>query len=180
MSAPVGRTPNGQRVNTGDFSEVPLSGSARIIIASTRAADGTYEDRTGPVLVDWLRGRGMDVPEQAVVPDGPAVGHAIQRALEEGADVILTSGGTGITPDDVTPEQTRPFLDYELLGIPEEIRRIGAAKHPASLISRGLAGMAGAALVVNLPGSRGGVKDGISVLDPILGHLLEQRHGKGH
>lgn len=176
----VGRTPRGMRVNRGDFHEVPLGGTARVIIASTRASDGTYEDRTGPVLVAWLRERGVDVPDQIVVPDGPEVGAAIARALEEKADVIITSGGTGITPSDVTPEQTRPYLDYELPGILEEIRRIGAEKHPASLLSRGLAGMAGQALVVNLPGSRGGVKDGITVLDPILGHLLEQRIGKGH
>lgn len=176
----VGRTPSGQRMNAGDFHQTPLHGTARIIIASTRASDGTYEDRTGPMLVAWLRERGMDVPDQRVVPDGPEVGREIGAAIEDGADVVITSGGTGITPSDVTPEQTRPHLDYELPGILEEVRRVGAAKHPASLLSRGLAGMAGTTLVVNLPGSRGGVRDGIGVLDPILGHLLEQRHGRGH
>lgn len=157
-----------------------LTGTARVVIASTRAADGSYEDRTGPLLRDWLCGRGLDVPAQTIVPDGPEVGRAIGRALEDGADVVITSGGTGLTPSDVTPEQTAPFIDREIPGVLEAVRLRGAEKQPASLLSRGVAGMAGRSLVVNLPGSRGGVRDGIAVLDPVLDHLLQQRDGRGH
>lgn len=164
-----------------DDEEAPtLRGSARVIIASTRASDGTYEDRTGPKLVEWLEGRGLDEVAKVVVPDGPEVGRAIGRAIEDGVDVIITSGGTGISPTDVTPEQTAPYIEREMPGVLEAVRRIGAEKSPAAVLSRGTAGMAGRSFVVNLPGSRGGVKDGISVLDPILDHLLEQRDGGGH
>lgn len=157
-----------------------LRGSARVIIASTRAADGTYEDRTGPRLVEWLEGRGLDEVVRVVVSDGPEVGAAVGAAIADGVDVIVTSGGTGISPTDVTPEQTAPFIDREMPGVLEAVRRIGAETSPAAVLSRGLAGMAGRSFVVNLPGSRGGVKDGITVLDPILDHLLEQRNGGDH
>ncbi|MFC7463352.1 molybdenum cofactor biosynthesis protein B [Brachybacterium sp. GCM10030252] len=157
-----------------------LSGTARVIIASTRAADGTYEDRTGPLLVQWLEDRGLDQVERHVVPDGPDVGTALSAAIEAGIDVIVTSGGTGISPTDVTPEQTAPLLQREMPGVLEAVRRLGAEKSPTALLSRGVAGMAGRSFVVNLPGSRGGVRDGIAVLDPILDHLLEQRDGGDH
>lgn len=157
-----------------------LTGTARVIIASTRAADGTYEDRTGPVLVQWLASRGLDAVTKHIVPDGSAVGEALAAAIAEEIDVIVTSGGTGISPTDATAEQTAPFIEREMPGVLEAVRRLGAEKTPTSLLSRGLAGMAGRSFVVNLPGSRGGVRDGIAVLDPILDHLLEQREGGGH
>ncbi|MEE1651643.1 MogA/MoaB family molybdenum cofactor biosynthesis protein [Brachybacterium sp. J144] len=157
-----------------------LRGRGLVLIASTRAADGTYEDRTGPLLETWLRERGLDPVERQVVPDGPAVGRALSAAIGAGVDVVITSGGTGISPTDVTPEQTAPLIDREMPGILEAVRWRGAEKTPTALLSRGLAGMAGRTLVVNLPGSRGGVKDGIAVLDPLLDHLLEQRDGGGH
>lgn len=153
---------------------------ARIVISSTRAAEGAYTDRTGPELRAWLAGRGWEVPEPLVVPDGDEVGAALSAAVEEGIDVVITSGGTGISPSDVTPEQTAPLLDRELPGIAEAIRRAGEAATPLAVLSRGLAGMAGRTVVVNLPGSPGGVRDGMRVLDPLLDHLLDQRHGKGH
>jgi molybdopterin synthase catalytic subunit len=157
-----------------------LRGSAHVVIASTRASDGTYEDRTGPLLVQWLQERGLDPVERHVVPDGPEVGRALAAALEAGADVVITSGGTGISPTDVTPEQTAPLIEREMPGILEAVRRRGEETTATALLSRGIAGMAGRSLVVNLPGSRGGVKDGIAVLDPMLDHLLEQRDGGGH
>lgn len=157
-----------------------LSGTARVIIASTRAADGSYEDRTGPLLLQWLQSRGLEAADKQVVSDGPEVGRALSVAIDAGIDVIITSGGTGISPTDATPEQTAPLLDREMPGILEAVRRLGAEKAPTSLLSRGLAGMARRSFVVNLPGSRGGVRDGITVLDPILDHLLEQRDGGGH
>lgn len=157
-----------------------LHGSARIVIASTRASDGTYEDRTGPRLERWLCGRGLDPVEKQVVADGPEVGRALAAAIADGIDVVITSGGTGISPTDVTPEQTAPLIDREMPGILEAVRRRGESVKATALLSRGVAGMAGRSFVVNLPGSRGGVKDGIAVLDPILDHLLEQRDGGDH
>ena len=153
---------------------------AQVIIASTRAADGTYEDRTGPMLDAWLRDCGYGVSERVIVPDGPEVGEQIQAALSARHDLIITSGGTGISPSDVTPEQTAPFIDRELRGIPEAIRQRGLANTPLAIISRGLAGFSGRTLIINLPGTRGGVRDGMAVLDVVLGHLLEQRDGGGH
>lgn len=153
---------------------------ARVVISSTRAAEGIYTDRTGPELRAWLVGRGWEVPDPVVVPDGDEVGAALSAAVDEGIDVVITSGGTGISPSDVTPEQTAPLLERELPGIAEAIRRAGEAATPLAVLSRGLAGMAGRTVVVNLPGSPGGVRDGMRVLDPLLDHLLDQRHGKGH
>lgn len=166
-------------VRTDSDRPALLRGTARVVIASTRASDGTYEDRTGPVLVDWLRGRGLEVDKE-LVSDGPEVGAAIARALEADTDVIITSGGTGVSPGDVTPEQTAPFIERAMPGVLEAVRRLGADSTPAAVLTRGLAGMAARSFLVNLPGSRGGVKDGITVLDPILDHLLEQRDGGGH
>ena len=163
-----------------DVPAPALTGTARVVIASTRASDGTYEDRTGPLLVQWLEGRGLDEVTKVLVPDGPQVGEALAAAIADEVDVIITSGGTGISPTDLTPEQTAPLIEREMPGVLEAVRRIGAQKSPAAVLSRGLAGMAGRSFVVNLPGSRGGVKDGIAVLDPILDHLLEQRDGGGH
>lgn len=177
---PARRTDADCTAREADAPAPALRGRARVVIASTRAADGAYEDRTGPLLVAWLQGRGLDEVEKVLVADGPEVGEAIGAALEAGVDVVVTSGGTGISPTDVTPEQTAPFIEREMPGVLEAVRRIGSAKSPASVLSRGLAGMAGRSFVVNLPGSRGGVKDGIAVLDPILDHLLEQRDGGGH
>lgn len=157
-----------------------LRGGAVVLIASTRAADGTYEDRTGPLLEEWLRGRGLDPVRKEVVADGPEVGRALAAALADGPDVVVTSGGTGISPTDVTPEQTAPFIEREMPGLLEAVRRRGEASTATALLSRGVAGMTGRTLVVNLPGSRGGVRDGIAVLDPVLDHLLEQRDGGGH
>jgi molybdenum cofactor synthesis domain-containing protein len=164
-----------------DPAEGPaLHGTARILIASTRAADGTYEDRTGPRLQEWLRGRDLDSVDKLVVSDGPEVGRALAAAIADDIDIIITSGGTGISPSDVTPEQTAPLIDREMPGILEEVRRRGVQKKATALLSRGVAGMAGRSFVVNLPGSRGGVEDGIAVLDPLLDHLLEQRDGGDH
>ena len=157
-----------------------LRGGAVVLIASTRAADGTYEDRTGPMLEQWLRGRGLDPVRKEVVADGPEVGRALAAALASSPDVVITSGGTGISPTDVTPEQTAPFIEREMPGLLEAVRRRGEESTATALLSRGLAGMNGRTLVVNLPGSRGGVRDGIAVLDPVLDHLLEQRDGGGH
>jgi molybdenum cofactor synthesis domain-containing protein len=140
-----------------------------------------YDDVTGPVLVDFLRSLDFAVADPVVVRDGPPVGEAIAAAVRDGARVVLTTGGTGLTPTDRTPEQTRALLDFEVPGIGEAIRAYGAAKGiPAAALSRGTAGVIGHCLVVNLPGSRGGVKDGLEVLAPILEHAIEQIVGSDH
>ncbi|MCW2767342.1 MAG: molybdopterin adenylyltransferase [Nocardioides sp.] len=150
-------------------------------MASNRAAAGVYEDTTGPLIVAFLQELGFTVDAPIVVPDGDSVGSAIAAGAEGGARVVLTTGGTGLTPTDLTPEVTRPLLDREVPGIAEAIRAHGVANGiPTAALSRGLAGTVGTCLVVNLPGSRGGVKDGLEVLRPILVHAVEQVVGSDH
>ncbi|MBJ7357795.1 MogA/MoaB family molybdenum cofactor biosynthesis protein [Nocardioides sp.] len=154
---------------------------AGVVVASNRAAAGVYEDETGPVIVEFLTGLGFETPGPVVVPDGDPVGDAIRAAVAEGARVVLTTGGTGVTPTDRTPEATRPLLDREVPGLAEAIRSAGVAKGvPTAVLSRGLAGVSGTCLVVNLPGSRGGVKDALAVLGPVLVHAVEQIVGSDH
>ena len=153
---------------------------ARVVVASNRAASGVYADTSGPLLVDGLRELGCEVPDPVVVPDGEPVTAALRDALTDGVDVVLTSGGTGITPTDRTPEATRAVLDYEVPGLAEAIRAAGRDKVPTAALSRGLAGVAGRTLIVNLPGSTGGAKDGLAVLGPLLGHAVEQIRGGDH
>ncbi|MFJ7211978.1 molybdenum cofactor biosynthesis protein MoaE [Amycolatopsis sp. NPDC098790] len=154
--------------------------TARVIVASNRAAKGVYEDKTGPVIVAWLAGRGYDVPAPVVVEDGGPVGVALRAALADGVAVVLTTGGTGISPTDRTPDVTRAVLDHELPGVADAIRAAGLPKVPTAVLSRGVAGVAGRTLVVNLPGSSGGVKDGLGVLDGILDHAVDQLAGGDH
>jgi molybdenum cofactor synthesis domain-containing protein len=157
-----------------------VSGRAVVVTASNRAAAGVYADRGGPVIVEWLRGRGFDTPDPVVVPDGEPVGEALRTAVAGGADVVITTGGTGISPTDATPEVTRRVLDYEVPGLADAIRAAGAPAVPTAVLSRGLAGVAGRTLVVNLPGSTGGVRDGLGVLDGVLEHAVDQLRGGDH
>lgn len=154
---------------------------AAVVVASNRAAAGVYDDTTGPLIVSALRSWGFVVDEPVVRPDGEPVGEAIAAAVAGGARVVLTTGGTGLTPTDRTPEVTRPLLDREIPGLAEAIRAAGVAKGvPTAVLSRGLAGVSGTALVVNLPGSRGGVKDALAVLEPVVVHAVEQIVGSDH
>ena len=154
---------------------------ATVIAASNRAAAGVYEDTTGPVIVAALEEAGFEVSGPVVVADGEPVGAAIRAAVDEGARVILTTGGTGLTPTDLTPEVTRSLLDREVPGIAEAVRAYGVAQGVATAaLSRGVAGVSGQALVVNLPGSRGGVQDGLAVVVPLLRHAAEQILGSDH
>ena len=157
-----------------------MTRSARVIIASTRASAGVYEDRTGPVIVDWLTQRGYDVPPPVVVADGVAVGRALFAAVGEKVDVILTSGGTGISPTDRTADATADIVDYQIPGLADAIRRSGLPHVPTSVLSRGVCGVRDGTLIVNLPGSSGGVKDGLGVLADVLEHALDQLGGKDH
>jgi molybdenum cofactor synthesis domain-containing protein len=152
-----------------------------VVVASNRAAAGVYDDATGPLLVDFLVSLGFVCDPPVVVPDGDPVGAAVAAEVGGGARVVLTTGGTGLTPTDRTPEATRPLLDREVPGLAEAIRAHGIAKGvPTASLSRGLAGVAGECLVVNLPGSRGGVKDAMAVLQPVLAHAVDQIVGSDH
>ncbi len=154
--------------------------SARIIIASTRASQGAYEDRCGPVIVEWLDRQGFWPARPVVVGDGEPVGVALSEAIADGADLVITSGGTGISPTDDTPAQTVALLDYEIPGLADAIRRSGLPTVPTSVLSRGVCGVAGRTLVVNLPGSPGGVRDGLGVLADVIDHALDQIAGHDH
>lgn len=153
---------------------------AAVVVASNRAADGSYPDRTGPILSGWLCERGYETPEPVVVPDGAPVREAVATAVSDGVDVVLTTGGTGITPTDRTPEAVAPLLDRQLPGLADAIRSAGLPQVPTAVLSRGLAGVAGSSLIVTLPGSTGGVRDGLGVLDGVLDHAVDQLHGSDH
>jgi molybdenum cofactor synthesis domain-containing protein len=158
-----------------------VSERAVVITCSTRASSGVYPDRGGPLIVEALRRQGFEVDDATVVPDGPAVGEALRAALGAQPALVVTTGGTGLSPTDGTPEATRAVLDREVPGIAEAIRHAGvAAGVPTAMLSRGVAGVAGETLVVNLPGSTGGVRDALAVLEPVLHHALSQIAGGDH
>ncbi len=164
-----------------DASTTDAAGARRaiVLVASTRAAAGTADDTTGPVIAGWLGSRGFDAAAPRVVADAD-VAEALRAAVDEQPAVILTTGGTGVSPTDRTPEATAAFLDRELPGVAEAIRTAGRAATPTAALSRALAGVAGRTVVVNLPGSRGGVGDGLAVLDELLPHLVDQVAGGDH
>ena len=168
----------------GQHEDAPRPGlvgrRAVVITCSTRAARGVYPDRGGPLVVGALRAWGCEVEDPVVVPDGPEVVEALQSAVT-GADLVVTTGGTGLSPTDRTPEATRGVIDREVPGLAEAIRAAGVAKGvPTAVLSRGVAGLAGPCLVVNLPGSPGGVKDALEVLGAVAEHALDQVAGGDH
>ncbi|MFE3256357.1 bifunctional molybdenum cofactor biosynthesis protein MoaC/MoaB [Nocardia sp. NPDC059091] len=159
----------------------PLAGTGRtatVVVASTGVAAGSREDTTGPVLTEWLGAQGFSVRGPLVFADAD-IAFGLADALSTEPDLVISTGGTGASPTDATPEATLALLDRELPGVADAIRQAGTAKFPLAALSRGVAGLAGRTVIVNLPGSPGGVKDGMAVLTPLLEHLLAQVAGGG-
>jgi molybdenum cofactor synthesis domain-containing protein len=158
-----------------------MSYRARVITCSSRAAAGVWDDTSGPILVAGLRDLGLDVTDPVVVADGEPVLEALRAAVSDSVDLVITTGGTGHTPRDLTPEMTRQVIDRESPGLAEAIRAYGVAHGvPTAILSRGIAGLAGTTLIVNAPGSSGGAKDTIAALSPVLLHALDQAAGGDH
>jgi molybdenum cofactor synthesis domain-containing protein len=151
---------------------------ARVVTVSDRSSRGERPDTGGPLLAGLLAELGLDVGDVVLVPDeADAVSGALRAAAAEAYDLVVTTGGTGLSPRDVTPEATAPLLDRRVPGLEEALRARGAASVPTAVLSRGLVGTLGRTLVVNLPGSTGGVRDGVAVLAPVLNHALAQLRG---
>jgi molybdenum cofactor synthesis domain-containing protein len=154
---------------------------AVVLTVSDRSAAGLRPDRSGPVAVEALRGAGFACDDPTVIPDGTeSVAGALETALNAGARVIVTTGGTGIAPRDTTPEGTALVVEQLLPGIAEELRRRGAQELPTAILTRGIAGVARGALIVNLPGSPGGVASGMPVVLAVADHVLGQLGGEDH
>jgi molybdenum cofactor synthesis domain-containing protein len=158
-----------------------VSEQALVITVSTRSAAGVYEDRSGPIVVAELAKLGFEVGDPLVVPDGDAVGDALRGAVVAGRPLVITTGGTGLNPNDHTPEQTRSVVEREIPALAAEIARYGVDHGvPTALLSRGVAGVSGQTLIINLPGSTGGARDGMAVLAPVLKHAVSQLRGGDH
>lgn len=160
---------------------LPADARAVVVTASNRAAAGVYADRSGQALAAGLRELGLSVDEPVVLPDDrSSISAALREAAGDGVDLIVTTGGTGCSPTDITPEATRDVIQREAPGLAEAIRAYGAPAVPTAVLSRGVTGLLGQTLIVNLPGSSGGVKDGLAVLGPLLPHLISQLRGGDH
>jgi molybdenum cofactor biosynthesis protein B len=161
---------------------LPADARAQVITVSDRSHGGLRHDTSGPVLASLLRDQlGFDVADVIVVPDEiPAIERALRAAVEAGFDLVVTTGGTGFAARDVTPEATRRVLEREAPGLAEALRQFNRDKVPTTILSRAVAGVAAGSIIVNLPGSTGAVRDGIAVLEPVIGHAIVQLRGGDH
>ena len=161
---------------------LPADARARVITVSDRSHGGLRHDTSGPLLADLLRSEiGFGETEVVVVPDDiPEIEAALRDAVSAGVDLVVTTGGTGFAPRDVTPEATRRVLDREAPGLAEALRQFNRDIVPTTILSRAVAGVAGGSIIVNLPGSTGAVRDGIAVLQPVIGHAIVQLRGGHH
>jgi len=161
--------------------DLPADARARVVTVSDRSHGGLRHDESGPLLAELLSGLGFAEAEVVVVPDEVGEIEAVLRAaIDGGMDLVATTGGTGFAPRDVTPEATRRVIDREAPGLAEALRMFNREKVPTTILSRAVAGVAGATIVVNLPGSPSGVRDGVSVLEPVIGHAITQLRGGDH
>ena len=161
--------------------DLPADARARVITVSDRSHGGARHDESGPLLSELLGELGFAAVHVVVVPDEiPEIESAMREAIDEGMDLVATTGGTGFSPRDVTPEATRRVIDREAPGLAEALRMFNRDKVPTTILSRAVAGVAGATIVVNLPGSPSGVRDGVSVLEPVIGHAITQLRGGDH
>lgn len=158
--------------------------AAYVLVVSSSVARGDATDTTGPELVEWLRGLGFATPGPVRVSDGHAVADALEQVLRDAPAVVITTGGTGLTPDDATPEMTASFVERRVPGIEQALIAQGLEHTPHAALSRGIAGVAGSTLVINLPGSRSAVRDAMVTLAPVVSHACDQianvrTHGRG-
>ncbi len=160
---------------------LPGDAQAAVITCSDRSHSEARHDESGPVLADLLTELGFDVaPVTVVADDEQVIANALQSAVDSGVDLVATTGGTGFAPRDVTPEATRQVIDREAPGLAEALRQYHREQVPTTILSRAVAGIAGATLIVNLPGSTSGVRDGVAVLGPVIGHAVAQLRGGDH
>lgn len=160
---------------------LPAGARAAVLTVSDRSHGGLRHDSSGPLLAELLAEQGFEVSAVVVVPDEvAAVQAAIRDAVAAGHDVVVTTGGTGFAPRDVTPEAVRPLLEREAPGIVEALRQHRRDEVPTTILSRAVAGTIGTTFVLTLPGSTGGVRDGVTVLGPVIGHLVAQLRGGDH
>jgi len=155
-----------------------VTGKAHVITVSDGVSAGTREDVSGPALQNLLRQAGLQVSDPEVVPDThQRITDAIVAAVVAGADLVVTTGGTGLGPRDVTPQATSMLIDYEVPGLSELMRSAGATKTPMAVLSRGVAGVRGHTLILNVPGSMKGATESLEAVMPVLGHAIQLLHG---
>jgi molybdenum cofactor synthesis domain-containing protein len=155
--------------------------TAVVITASNRASAGVYADTSGEILAAGLSKLGYELKDPIVIPDNISqIQAAIELSLAGNVDLIVTTGGTGVSPHDVTPEATAPLIKKLIPGIPEAFRAYSRDRVPTTDLSRGLAGVTGSSLIINLPGSPGGVKDGLVIIERLAGHVHDQIAGVDH